>query len=328
LSLKELTLDEIYAPIAHDLEETDTVYAAFLNSFPDPVGPVTKDLVHSSRKRLRPALVFLSADLGRPNRLACRDLACASELLHSASLVHDDIVDESELRRKQPALHIRWKNKVSILAGDLLYAKAFGLISALNQKEVSQFYSNAVVEMCRGEIRELLRIGRFELEEEEYLKIIEQKTASLLGACTASGALLGGLSETDSRKLFDYGLNLGMGFQITDDVLDFEGEVDEMGKNAGTDSSNGMLTLPLIYCLRQEGVKTKKRLEELFQLPPKERHQPLRDEVMRSGGLDYARELAHHYADRSKEALGSLSQETSVKENLIHLTNFTVARSF
>ncbi|MBI2870278.1 MAG: polyprenyl synthetase family protein [Candidatus Omnitrophica bacterium] len=321
------TLEVIYAPVADALKQSDELYARFLKGIPEPVGAVTRDLALASRKRLRPALVLLCSYLGAAAGGKDIALACAAELLHSASLVHDDIIDDSDLRRKQATLHKKWNNRVGILAGDLLYAKAFGMISDLGSGAVSALFSQAAVSMCQGEIREVLRTGALDLAEQEYLKILEEKTASLIAACCGAGGILGGLSRADAQRLFEFGLSLGVGFQIVDDCLDLEGDPDLTGKEMGLDVSNSLVTLPLIFHLRQDhGVR--RRFGEILDLAPPERLKTVRAELERSGAFEYARERAYAYRDRARMELDGLSRNGPIKEHLARMADFAVMRRY
>jgi len=233
------------APVQEGLEAvTDRI----LSQLTDPVARSVVYLITAGGKRLRPALVLLAGAVGpSPDRGALIDAAAAVELIHTATLIHDDIIDQSPLRRSQPTFHARWGTERAVLMGDYLYATAFTLLARLEAREVMRIMADVCQELCRGELREVEARYRLDLTEAEYLQIIQDKTASLLGGCCRSGAALGGSPPDVAQRLAQFGVRFGLAFQIIDDCLDLSGDQQELGKSILTDLDKGALSLPIIY---------------------------------------------------------------------------------
>ena len=238
-------LDEALRPVKAELQR---VTERLLSQLTEPVAKKVVYLITAGGKRLRPALVLLSGALGpSPDRRALIDTATAVELIHTATLIHDDIIDQSPLRRSQPTFHHRWGTERAVLMGDYLYATGFTLLARLGASEVVEAISDVCQQLCRGELREVEARYRLDLSEQEYLEIINDKTASLVGACCQSGALLGGCAPEAVTRLAEFGINFGLAFQIIDDCLDLAGDQRELGKSIHADLDKGALSLPIIY---------------------------------------------------------------------------------
>lgn len=232
-----MRLKEIYKPIEEELERVEARLAEGLNDG----SALGSHLLKMKGKRLRPALVLLSSKLGRAKLSQAIDLATAVELIHTASLVHDDVIDDAKVRRRRPSLNMKFGKNAAILFGDYLYSKAFEIISALNNPRVTTALLRATNAICQGEMQQLFRVFQT-LREKEYLKIIADKTASLFSACCEAGGIISGANSRQISNLRKYGHNLGMIFQVTDDCLDVIG-----------DEREGKMTLPLIYLNRYSG---------------------------------------------------------------------------
>ena len=238
-------LDDILAPVRQELE---SVTDCLLSQLTDPVARTVVYLITAGGKRLRPAMVLLSGAAGSsPNRPALIDTAAAVELIHTATLIHDDIIDQSPLRRSQPTFHHRWGTERAVLMGDYLYATAFTMLSRLDQPAVMQIMADVCRQLCRGELREVEARFRLDLTEPEYFAIIEDKTGSLIAGCCRCGAVLGGCDAETSERLGRFGAIFGLAFQIIDDCLDLAGDQAEVGKTLLADADKGVLSLPLIY---------------------------------------------------------------------------------
>jgi heptaprenyl diphosphate synthase len=209
-------------------------------------------VIRAGGKRLRPLLVILCSSIDDPSCQPLIDMAAAAELIHTASLIHDDIIDRSDSRRSVPTLNHLHGNHTAVLAGDFLFALAFGLLTRSRCPEALALMADAVQAMCQAEIEQKESLFQFSLTESMYLRRIEKKTAALLAACCGAGALAGGLEPEAVASLASYGRNLGLCFQITDDLLDFTGDSADLGKPAGSDLAQGILTLPVIYLLQNE----------------------------------------------------------------------------
>ncbi|MFZ1947401.1 MAG: polyprenyl synthetase family protein, partial [bacterium] len=242
--------EKIKAPIRQELDALETELGRVIAS---PIGLVSalgKHLTATRGKRLRPALLLLAARLGRPDTDAAIKAACAIELVHTATLLHDDSIDRSYLRRGLPTVNKLWNDQVSVIMGDYLFCKAFRILHESGMPEIAAVLAAGSDSMTSGEMLQMDSRGRFDITEEAYLGMIELKTASLFVTSCEAGAILGGLSESQRRNLALYGRHIGMAFQVVDDILDFVGEVDVIGKPVGNDLKDGRVTLPLIAALR------------------------------------------------------------------------------
>ncbi len=213
------------------------------------LGVYAGHVIRAGGKRLRPLLVILCSGIDDPACQPLIDIAAAAELIHTASLIHDDILDQAATRRGVPTLNRLQDNHTAVLAGDFLFATAFGLLARGHCPEALAVMTDAIRDMCQAEIEQKEALFQFSVTEDMYLSRIEKKTASLLAACCSAGALAGGLAPEAVASLAAYGRNLGLCFQITDDLLDFTGDSASLGKPAGSDLAQGILTLPVIYLL-------------------------------------------------------------------------------
>ena len=241
------TLNEIYAPIENELNDFSALLKKELASDDALISDIHSHLLKMSGKFLRPALTILCAKAGPQYRSDALRLAAAIELIHTATLVHDDIIDGSDFRRNQPSVHSKWGREISIVSGDYLYAKAFLLLANLKDIWVNQAFAECAHVMCEGEMKQIEKRANFLMTEADYLKIIHKKTAALFGASARLWELLGNQDIFIQTAFENFGTHLGMAFQIVDDLLDMTGEETEIGKTLRTDILNGKMTLPLIY---------------------------------------------------------------------------------
>jgi len=239
-----------FAPIAADIAEAESIFERTLAPHRGPFGSLIEHLRHYRGKRLRPALLLLTARACGKITPAHHVLAAAMEMIHTATLVHDDVLDEADLRRHAPTFNAGWGNKVSILLGDMLFTHAFHLTSTVDVR-ACQITGEVTNRVCAGELRQVTERGNLELSEADYFTIIDGKTAALTECCGRLGALYAGSSEEVVTKLASYGRSLGLAFQIADDVLDLVGTEDTVGKTLGTDLAQQKLTLPVIHCLHR-----------------------------------------------------------------------------
>ena len=251
-------LDQVLAPVK---EELQAVTDRILSQLTDPAANAVMYLIAAGGKRLRPVLVLLSGACGSsPNRDALIDTATAVELIHTATLIHDDIIDQSPLRRSQPTFHHRWGTERAVLMGDYLYATAFALLVRRDIPYVMNVMAAVCQQLCRGELLEVEARDRLDLTEAEYFDIIRDKTASLVGGCCQSGAYLGGCAPEMIARLTEFGVNFGLAFQIIDDCLDLTGDEGELGKSILSDVDKGALSLPLIYLAQQLSTRERETL--------------------------------------------------------------------
>jgi octaprenyl-diphosphate synthase len=232
---------------AADMAEVDAAIRSELNSDVLLINQIGEHIVRAGGKRLRPLLVVLCARAcGATDLSDATRLAAVIEFIHTATLLHDDVVDESGLRRGRQTANALWGNAASVLVGDFLYSRAFQMMVAVDRMAVMRLLADTTNAIAAGEVLQLLEMGNPDLSESKYLEVIRRKTAILFAAACRLGALCAGADEAQQRSLYDYGMALGIAFQIADDVLDYAGAVDTIGKNVGDDLAEGKTTLPLI----------------------------------------------------------------------------------
>ncbi len=317
----------IYKDIREDLERVESCLKLFTSSPIRLVSEINSYLFEREGKRIRPALVVLSSKLlhypGDEHIL----LAALVEFIHTASLIHDDIIDGAETRRGRDSVHRRWGPNISVLLGDYLYIKSLGLSLESRHREIIRLLTDVSSQMIEGELIEYEMSGNLDLSEQRYLDIIGNKTASLFSAACRIGAVLAGASPEDEKRLLDYGHNLGMTFQIIDDLLDFVGDEKRLGKPTLSDLAEGRITLPLIHSLRSDGNLTRQQLERLISRRESiaEAKQEILSLVRSCGALDYTFRRAEEYSIRSREIISQFP-ESAPRDALSFLAEFVLAR--
>lgn len=321
-----MNLKEISRPIEHHIETFDKVFGQSIKSRIGLVDLVTKYILRQKGKKVRPILVLLSAEMcGGVNDKTYRGAALV-EILHTATLVHDDVVDDADTRRGIASINAVWKNKIAVLMGDYLLAK--GLLLSLEHDDFRflKITSSAVRRMSEGEIHQIQKSRQLDMDEQTYLKIISDKTASLLSTCCEIGAASSSDDPEKHRLLREYGENVGLAFQIRDDLLDYIGRKSITGKPTGLDLSEKKLTLPLIHAFTRAPKKEGKEILSMIKSGGKKmKVGEIVEFVTRYGGLEYAASRAVHYATQAKENIGTFPDSTS-KRSLIAFADFVVQR--
>ena len=317
-------IDSIFTPVIGRIGKYEELLRESLSTNSPLIYEITKHLFSRPGKRLRPGLIFLSA--GKTDNPSVVYAAVAIELIHVATLLHDDVIDQSDTRRGVESVNHRWNNLVSVLMGDYLFAKSFGLLVQSQSQNLLDIFSKATERVATGELNQVYFTGNFDIDEKDYLNVISDKTASLLACAAEAGMICNGADPQKLTAMRRYGENLGMAFQITDDLLDLVGETTKTGKQLGSDIREGWATLPLIYALRNGGRAHKNRLINLYKdtFEPEE-FQTVVDIVRDSGGIDYAGQKAQSYSDRAKEAVEQIPG-LEYKDRLIELADFAVYR--
>lgn len=320
-------LNRIYAGINGDLASVESKLRDIARSRVPLIAEIGRYLFQKPGKRIRPALVLLGSRVfgGRaPEKVF---LAALVELIHTSSLIHDDIIDNADTRRGKPTLHSKWGPNVTVLLGDHLYIKSISLSLESRLPRVTSILAEASVRMIEGEIKEFGANGELGLREKEYLEIIDRKTAALFSASCRLGGILGRAGGAEERALADFGTNLGLCFQMVDDILDYTGQEAVLGKPVLSDLAEGRVTLPLIFALSRKGSGMKDRARSF--LADGRDDGAARSEVaglvLSLGGVDYARARAAEYCRRSKDALGRLPR-TPATESLSLLADFVLGR--
>lgn len=292
------------------------------------VKEVAGHILFAGGKRLRPLIMVLCARLCGYNGSYDKTFSTIFEYLHAATLLHDDIIDGAEMRRGRAAAHKVWDSATVVLTGDFLLARGLSIAAATNHPKVIQVVAEITEEMSQGEIHQLHRKGAPDLSEEEYLDIIRRKTAVLFqGACRIS-ALLADAPDEKADALSDYGLNLGMAFQMTDDLLDYTQDSETLGKKMGADLKEGKLTLPVIHILSKADLSTRRQIEKIIRNPDFSQtdFDKLSKYLNELGGLDYTREKAESHAAKAKLALNGF-KDGKTRQILIHLADYALARN-
>lgn len=246
------TLSRLFSSIESDMERVDALFEQRATSGLDILNSASMHALRSPGKRLRTALTLLSGKMNGYRLEKLLPLSVAYEMVHLATLIHDDIVDNAATRRGSPTVNAVWGDNIAILLGDYYFAKTAGLIADIEDARVDHLFSDTVATVCEGTIMEMMTARRIDLTIEHYYEKISRKTACLLAACCKGGAIVSGASIDEIDHLYQYGLNLGIAFQIIDDVLDYTEDQSTIGKPAGNDLRQGMVTLPLIYTLQEE----------------------------------------------------------------------------
>jgi len=305
----KLTAKRIFNLIASELGQVESEFERQASSNVQVIAYLADYLRASGGKRVRPALTILSnyAVGGDGSRYNSIRMATVMEFLHTATLVHDDIIDRADTRRNRPTVNALYGNETAVLMGDWLYMSAFETSLAERSLPILDILTRVTRKMTEGELLQLTTLGRSDISEQQYLDIIQRKTAFLFSACCEVGALLGDASESEQKALSDYGMNLGMAFQLTDDLLDFTSTDDALGKSAGVDLLGGKVTLPLIYLIASEAsayemVQTVMAEASYDSIP----RQKLLDAVEGVGAIAWARARGDEYAAAARTALDEL----------------------
>ena len=313
--------------ISADMLAVDAVIRRRLSSDVALVSQVAEYIVGSGGKRLRPALVILSSGAFGYQGTQQHQLAAVVEFIHTATLLHDDVVDASELRRGNPTANALFGNATSVLVGDFVYSRAFQMMVEVESMRVMQVLADATNIIAEGEVLQLMNCHNTAIGEQDYLQVIRYKTAKLFEAATRLGAILGGAGPAEEAAMADYGMHLGTAFQLIDDVLDYSGDNKATGKNVGDDLAEGKPTLPLIYAIKHgnaaEAALIRKAIEEggLAELAH------VIEAIQRSGALDYTRRQAEAEARAASAALNALPN-SKYRESLLQLADFAVTRDY
>ncbi|NSW46251.1 MAG: polyprenyl synthetase family protein [Bacteroidales bacterium] len=321
------TLDLIKLPVKEDLKAFDDYFSNYLKSNASLLNLITSYVLKTKGKQIRPLLVFLSAKLFDNVNSSTFQAASLIELMHTATLIHDDVVDDSYERRGMFSVNALWKNKVAVLIGDYFLAKGLLLAVEKNEFKLLQIVSEAVKEMSEGELLQIEKARKLDINEDLYYKIIRKKTATLLAACTYSGSVSAGISEELSLKMKEMGYHIGMAFQIKDDLFDFNLN-NKTGKPAGNDIREQKYTLPLIYTLKNCSIKEKKELLSLLKNFEKNKKsiQEINTIINEHHGFEYTQKVMMNYIQNAKEILSTMPQNEANK-SLQLLIDYIVERN-
>ncbi len=309
------------------MQAVDTVIRQSLYSEVSLINTIGEHIISSGGKRLRPALVLLSSGLFGAIQSQQHQLAAIVEFIHTATLLHDDVVDESAMRRGKSTANHLFGNAASVLVGDFLYSRAFQMMVKLKNMRVMEILSEATNVIAEGEVLQLLNIHNADVTEQQYLKVIHYKTAKLFEAAMRLGAVISNASKQDEDALALYGMKLGTAFQLVDDVLDLSGDVAEIGKNLGDDLAEGKPTLPLLYAMHQSAPADAAVVRKAIQLGGLDSLDAVLAAVKNTNASQYVLNLAKSEAEQGCAAIAHLA-DSPHKKALIDLAAFAVNRSY
>jgi octaprenyl-diphosphate synthase len=312
--------------IASDVEAVNQVIRARLHSEVPLVSQIAEYIINAGGKRIRPTLVLLVANAYGYRGSAHHELAAVVEFIHTATLLHDDVVDESSMRRGRKTANALFGNAASVLVGDFLYSRAFQMMVGLNNMRVMQILSDATNVIAEGEVLQLLNMHNPDVSQDSYLKVIRSKTAKLFEAAAQLGALISGATDAEIDAAGEYGRSLGTAFQLIDDVLDYAGDAAEIGKNVGDDLREGKPTLPLIYLMENGTPEQRLLVRNCIEQGDAEQFDAILAAITTSGALDFTRRAAEAAAARASEAIAGLP-ESDFKQSLLQLAVFAVDRN-
>jgi octaprenyl-diphosphate synthase len=323
-----LSLNNLYHSILKDLDKVEKELELFIDSPNSLISEIGSYIFQNSGKKIRPALLLLCSKLfgykGNENIL----MSALIETIHSASLIHDDIIDNSDVRRGRESIHSRWGPNITVLLGDFLYIKALGYSLHSQHRQITKILTDISARMIEGELNEYYRSGNLDLAEEDYLDIIDKKTASLFAASCRIGGILGNASDEEEHSLVEYGTSLGMSFQIIDDLLDFTGDEKVLGKPVFSDLNEGRITLPLIYTMTNDGGMNRKRITAILKKNNlgKETQKEILEIIQSNGALDYTYKKAEEYSFKSREIISQFPESVH-REALTLIPEFFLTRN-
>jgi geranylgeranyl pyrophosphate synthase len=321
---KALEIIPIFELIRDDLERVERKMREVSSIEYEPLRAALDYLLGSGGKRLRPALVVLSSKFYPADAEKVTSLAAAVETLHTATLIHDDLIDNALLRRGNPTLNALWNSAATVLAGDYLFARAADFAAETKSVRVVSIFAQTLMTICGGELRQIFSSDEGHLARDYYYQRIYSKTASLFAASTETGAILSGAPEPEVQALRDYGYNLGMAFQIVDDILDFTGDEGELGKPIGSDLRQGIITLPTIYFLEAHP-EDKVVARVLSRGKSDDEIWAAVEMIKGSGAIESSLAEAKDFAARSRDAL-SILPRNEYRQAMLDLTDFVIER--
>lgn len=321
-------LARIISPIQSDLQHFEEKFLQSLETKVELLNAVVRYVAGHKGKRLRPGLVFLVAKLMGNLDENGFEAAQIVELIHTATLIHDDVVDQSDLRRSAASVHSVWNNKIAVLVGDFLFAQALNKMMNLDSSEINKVLAKVTTRMSEGELLQVQQSQNLQTDEQSYFQMISDKTASLISASCQIGAIIGSnyIGE-NTEQFWDFGNYLGCAFQIQDDLLDYIGDEDITGKPAGNDLKQNKITLPLIYTINKNGEINSAKIRDFIEKNKTgENADSIKELVINSGGVDYARECASDFIDKALSILEPFP-DNEYKRSLEDIVQFVAVRS-
>jgi octaprenyl-diphosphate synthase len=320
-------LAQIFEPIRDDLERVEQEFVRHIQSRVALIPEMGKYLQKSGGKRVRPAVLLMAARLGGYSGERAVLNASVVEFIHTATLVHDDIIDGADTRRGRLAVHSRWGNDITVLLGDYLYIKSMAMALTQDSLEIVRLLCDVTLRMIEGELYQLTKTGDVDITEDEHFEIIRRKTAYLFGGCAQIGAVLGGVSKEHEAALREFGFNLGVAFQLVDDLLDYTADERSLGKPVGGDLREGKVTLPIIYLLQHGGEEADRLIRGVVsgRAVTKDQWRDILRMLREQRAPDQAYEKATEYATRAKASL-DVFPPSREREALVALADYVLSR--
>jgi len=322
-----MNIEDIHALISDDMDSVNLCIQTRLNSEIVLINQIGFHIVNSGGKRLRPVLHLLACKALSYSGQQHIDIAAILEFIHTATLLHDDVVDASEMRRGEDTANALWGNEASVLVGDFLYSRAFQMMVEVGDMRIMEILAEATNTIAEGEVQQLLNINDPDTSEENYLQVIRSKTAKLFQSATQIAAIVCGKDAQTEKTLADYGMHLGTAFQLVDDVLDYSSSSEEIGKNIGDDLAEGKPTLPLIYSMRQGTPEQAQTIRTAIEQGGRENTEAVMAAIEATKAIDYTAKTAKDEADKAITALAGIP-DSEYKDALISLAEFSVNRTY
>lgn len=322
-----MSIESIQTLARQEMAQVDALIRARLSSEVMLINQISEHIIAAGGKRLRPLLTVLAAKAMGYSGTQHTALAAIIEFIHTATLLHDDVVDESDLRRGRKTANALWGNAPSVLVGDFLYSRAFQLMIELDSMPLQRRLADATNQIAEGEVLQLLHVHNPDTDETAYMNVIERKTAVLFSAATGLAAHLSGAPQAQQGQMNQYGLHLGLAFQIADDVLDYTGDADALGKNLGDDLQEGKATLPLIHAMANADAIVRQRLRSIIEQGDGTAMPEVLAAIEQAGSLPYSINKAQHHAQQAKVALSDMPH-SEWKQALLDLAGYSVARTY
>jgi octaprenyl-diphosphate synthase len=320
-------IEPIRLLIDADMRAVDDLIRLRLKSDVVLIRQVAEYIIAGGGKRLRPAMLLLAAGATGYSGGNHHELAAVVEFIHTATLLHDDVVDESDLRRGRKTANAAFGNAASVLVGDFLYSRAFQMMLSVEDMRIMKVLADATNTIAEGEVLQLLNVRNAEIDEARYLEVVRRKTAKLFEAATQLGAMLGRAAPEIEAGLAQYGMHVGTAFQLIDDVLDYSGDLHETGKNLGDDLNEGKPTLPLIYAMRNGSPEQAQTVRHAIEQGGRGEFAAVLEAIRSTGALDYARQPAASEAAAARGAIGRLPH-SKYRDSLLQLADFAVNRNY
>jgi len=320
-------LAQLFEPIRGDLREVEREFARHVQSQVALIPTIGKYIQDGGGKRIRPAVLLMAARMAGYTGDRAVLYASVIEFIHTATLVHDDIIDESELRRGREAVHTRWGNHVTVLFGDFLYLKSMSLALTQDSLEIIRLLCDVTLRIVEGEIYQLTKNGVVDLSEEEHFDIVRRKTAFLFAGSAKIGGMLGPTTREQQEALWDYGVNIGMAFQIVDDLLDFTGDAEALGKPVGGDLREGKMTLPMIHLFSRGDARAQALIRQVVdaRAVTVDEWREIRALLAQARSIDHAQRIASEFVERAKKALYAFPP-SDARDALLFLPDYVISR--